>query len=107
MKNFVQTGERLVFFPDHDVEPGELVIQGDLAGVAFSRYAVADGDGVVCDLTGVYELPKATGAWAQGEKLYWDADNGVATTAEGDNFIGHAADVATAEAETGMVRLKG
>lgn len=107
MQNFHQNGSRLRLYPDAGVKAGQIVIVGDLIGVAFANYDVADGDGVICDLEGVYTLPKATGAWAQGQKLYVDAATGNVTATESAAFIGHAADVATADAADGLVRLKG
>ncbi len=108
MKNFQQDGKRLRLYPAESVKSGEVVIVGGLVGVAFTNYDVADEDGVVCDLVGVYALPKATGAWAQGAEVYWDATAKTATvTAGGNTLIGHAADVATADAAEGSVRLKG
>ncbi len=108
MQNFQQNGERLRLYPAESVKSGDVVIVGGLVGIAFSHYDVADEDGVICDLVGVYSLPKATGAWTQGAEVYWDAANKVATTAaSGNTLIGHAADVATADAALGFVRLKG
>ncbi len=107
MQNFHQKGERLRLFPSASVKTGQVVVVGDLVGVAFANYDIADGDGVVCDLEGVYTLLKAQGAWTQGQKLYVDATAGTVTATETDVFIGHAADVATADAAEGLVRLKG
>ncbi|MDR1518797.1 MAG: DUF2190 family protein [Planctomycetota bacterium] len=116
MKNFAQTGSRLRLFPSVDVAAGEVVTVGGLVGIAFANYQVADGDGVVCDLSGVYELPKAAGAWTQGQKIYYNHVNKIATTAADNGLssgskveyavIGLAADVATADAVTGQVLLK-
>lgn len=107
MQNFQQNGARLRLYPAASVKAGQIVVIGDLIGVAFTNYDIADGEGVVCDLEGVYMLPKATGAWAQGQRLYVDTATGSVTTAEFTAFIGHAADVATADAAEGLVRLKG
>lgn len=108
MQNFYQNGDRLRLYPAASVKSGDVVIVGGLVGVAFGNYDVADEDGVICDLAGVYSVPKATGAWAQGAEIHWDATNKVATTtAAGNTLIGHAADVATVDAALGFVRLKG
>ena len=108
MQNYQQNGKRLRLFPDKNVKSGDIVSVGDLVGVAFANYDVADGDGVICDLEGVYLLRKAAGAFAQGQNLYVAGTGGEVTTTEtGNIFIGHAADVATADAPEGSVRLKG
>ncbi len=107
MQNFQQDGNRLRLFPDKSVKSGDLVIVGDLVGVAFGNYDVEDGDGVVCDLDGVYSLPKSTGALTQGQKLYAAGTGEAVTSAEGGVFVGHAADVATGDAAEASVRLKG
>lgn len=113
MQNYRQNGERLKFFPAESLKPGDLFVEGDLAAVALGNYDVDtdSADGVIGALKGVHDLPKGAGAWMQGQKLYQDATNPrtvVATDNSGANvFIGHAADVATADATTGSVRLKG
>lgn len=108
MKNFQQNGERLRLFPAIDVKAGDLVVVGELAGVAFNNYEVADGDGVVCSLTGVFGLTKDVGAWTQGQPLYGkEGETTIYTTSAGNVLIGHAADATTNDATEGPVRLKG
>lgn len=108
MQNFQQRGERLRLYPSDSVKAGEVVVVGEFTGVAFANYDVADEDGVVCDLVGVYTLPKATGAWAQGQQLYYSTSTKtVGTIQAGAVFIGHAAEPATNDASSGSVRLKG
>ena len=108
MKNYVQRGERLRLYPTGSVTAGQIVVVGGIVGVAFSDYDIATGDGVICDLYGVYDLPKITGAWTQGVPVYWDADNKQATTvADGNTYIGLAADVAVSDAEFGSVLVNG
>ena len=108
MKNYLQRGERLRLYPTESVTAGQIVIVGGIVGVAFSNYDVATGEGVICDLYGVYELPKATGAWAQWDAIYWDAAAKKATTvATGNTLIGVAADVAVVDAEFGPILVNG
>lgn len=71
---------------------------GDLFGVA--AVTAPEGDPFELAVSGVYTLPKAAGAIAQGVKVYWSAANSnVTTTASGNTLIGHAvgayADAAT------------
>lgn len=72
MKNFLQSGDTVVIASaPEDVDSGEFIKLGMLSGVAV--HAAASGAEVSLKRTGVFELPKATGAaWAQGAKLYWD-----------------------------------
>ena len=74
MKNFVETGERVVVAAPEDASSGEFLVVGGLFGVA--EFAADSGDDVVLLRRGVFSLPKATGAaWSQGDRLYWDAGN--------------------------------
>lgn len=108
MQNFQQRGEHLRLYPSDSVKAGEVVVVGEFVGVAFGNYDIADEEGVVCDMVGVYELPKATGAWTQGQKLFYNATAKTVGTVETDAvFIGHAAEPATNDAAFGSVRLKG
>lgn len=108
MRNFIQNGERLRLYPTDSVMSGDVVVVGDFVGVAFANYDIDDGDGVICDLAGIYDLPKAVGAWTQGQKLYYDKAAKNVTAAEAGNVpIGHAAEPATNDAGFGSVRLKG
>lgn len=71
------------------VKGGDLVVVGEIAGVA-----VSDGDGVnirAVQTQGVFNLPKGNSVFAQGAKVYWDATNSVTTsTASGNKLIGYA-----------------
>lgn len=108
MKNFQQEGRRLRLYPDRSVTSGELVIIGDLAGVASGNYDIDRGDGIVCDLEGVFMQPKVVGAWSQGQRLYYrDTEKKLTTVESGNTFVGHAADAATNDSPEGPVRLKG
>lgn len=88
MKNFKQIPLMIHTVTANTVKGGDLVVLGDLAGVA-----VADGNGTdlaAVQLQGVFELPKgATFTFTQGAKCYWDATNKVVTsTASGNKLIG-------------------
>lgn len=72
MKNFLESGEFAVIaaMPEA-VDSGEFIKVGELSGVAQAAYdSGAEG---VLKRQGVFDLPKAAVAFAQGDKLYWDA----------------------------------
>ena len=87
---FVQAGEAVDYTPGADVAAGDVVVQGDLVGVA-PRPIAANALGALA-VGGVFEFPKATGtgkAIAAGKKVYWDATNKQATeTSSGNTFLG-------------------
>lgn len=72
MKNFTQTGDNITLpAPSGGVTSGELVIVGNLPGVAFTS-AEAGAD-VVLATSGVFELPKrATSTFASGGVVSYD-----------------------------------
>ena len=87
---FVQEGSAVDYTPSADVAAGDVVVQGDLAGVA-PRPITANTLGSLA-VAGVFEFPKAAGtgkAIAAGKKVYWDATNKQATeTSSGNTFLG-------------------
>ena len=87
---FVQEGGAVDYTPSADVAAGDVVVQGDLVGVA-PRPIAASALGALA-VGGIFEFPKATGtgkAIAAGKKVYWDATNKVATeTSSGNTFLG-------------------
>jgi predicted RecA/RadA family phage recombinase len=104
---FVQEGGAVDYTPSADVAAGDVVVQGDLVGVA-GRPIAANALGALA-VGGVFEFPKATGtgkAIAAGKKVYWDATNKQATeTSSGNTFLGKTI-AATADADaTVRVRL--
>lgn len=89
MKNFVKIGEVLDYTADANILSGDLVIKGDLVGVAVTD--IANGEVGSVNLKGVYKFPKVTGAITQGAKLYWVvADKSLTTTASGNTLVGVA-----------------
>lgn len=89
--NFVREGKVLNYTPSgSNIISGALVIMGNIAGVAVTD--IADGNTGAVYISGVFLLPKASGAITQGAKLYWDSTNSnVTTTASGNAIIGVAA----------------
>ncbi len=102
---FVHDGDTIDFTPGADVAAGEVVVQGDLIGVA--RTALPANQPGALSVRGVYDLAKNTGvAYTAGQILYWDDTNNVVTaTASGNKQIGKAVRAATTTDTTVRVRL--
>lgn len=112
MRNYIQAGDTIeVTAPSSsgniDVVSGAVVLVGSVIGVAVADAEM--GDPVQLKLTGVFELPKATGtAWAVGDKIYWDfADQNCNKSSSGNSLLGICTEAAISGAEVGKVRLNG
>jgi predicted RecA/RadA family phage recombinase len=71
---FSHDGNAVDYTPSSDVAAGDVVVQGDLIGITRTPIA-ANAPGSLA-VTGVFDLPKATGAStaiAAGTKVFWDA----------------------------------
>lgn len=104
---FVHEGKTIDYTPAADIALGEVVVQGDLVGVAV-RPIAANTLGSLA-VTGVFDFAKATGVGtgiAAGASGYWDNTNNVATTtAAGNKLLGKVVKAA-ADADTAVrVRL--
>jgi predicted RecA/RadA family phage recombinase len=106
---FKQRGECVNYVPTTDTTAGDVVVQGDLVGIA-KLDIKANTLGAIA-LTGVFAIPKATGSGEEipaGTKLYWDAGNGVVTDddASGANkYLGKSILAAGDDESTVEVRL--
>ncbi|SFQ66535.1 Predicted phage recombinase, RecA/RadA family [Roseivivax halotolerans] len=106
MKNYIQAGNVLTFTAAAEIKAGQGVMQGALFGVASTD--AATGDDFEAAVTGVFELPKASGALTKGQKAYWSTANGNVTgTASGNNLIGAVSEPAADAASAVRVRLNG
>jgi predicted RecA/RadA family phage recombinase len=105
MKNFLQKGEIVTVPAPADVSSGDFVTVGGFAGVA--QMDAASGDDVAIVRTGIFTLPKATGAaWAKGDPLYWAAGTSKFTTVASGNLpAGVAAEAAESADTEGAVAL--
>jgi len=66
-----------------------------LSKVDNTKTDIADGKTGAVHVTGVFSVPKASGAINQGAKLYWSAANSnLTTTATGNTIVGVAASAA-------------
>ena len=87
---FVHEGAAIDYTPTADVAAGDVVVQGDLVGVA--KLDIKAGKLGALAVEGVFDFAKATGvgtAIAVGAILYWnDAANQATTSATGNKQIG-------------------
>lgn len=103
---FIHEGKSIDYTPSADVTAGDVVVQGDLIGVA-SRSIVFGHLGAL-QVDGVFDFPKTAGtgeAIAVGTKVYWDATNTVATaTASTHKYLGKT--IAAAGDNDTLVRVR-
>jgi len=94
------------------IKPGQVVVIGTLVGVALVYIAAGESGSVAIEE--VYEVPKATGAIAQGAAVYWDADgnpvggvagSGAIVTTPTDNTLAGKAFAGVAS-DAAVVRVK-
>ncbi|MFA6134566.1 MAG: DUF2190 family protein [Phycisphaerae bacterium] len=106
---FVQDGESIDYTPTSAVAAGDVVVQGDLIGVAKTPIA-ANALGSLA-VWGVFDVPKATtggSGLTAGTTVYWDATNKVATTTStGNKQLGKVVTAAADADATVRVRLDG
>lgn len=107
---FIHDGKSIDHNPGADVSAGDVVVQNDLVGIA--KLDIASGALGSLAVTGVFDLPKATGvgeAIGAGAKVYWDAGNTVATTdpaAGANKYLGKTVRAAGDDDATVRVRLE-
>jgi predicted RecA/RadA family phage recombinase len=104
MRNYIQPGVNLTLPAPAAVASGEVVVIGDIHGVAAGD--AASGAPVDLVTEGVFELPKVSAlAIAIGDKVYWQAaEKLVSKTASGNTLIGVA--VTAAANPSGTVNVK-
>lgn len=104
---FIHDGNSIDYTPSADVAAGDVVVQGDLIGVAKTPIA-ANTLGALA-VTGVFDFLKNCGggqAITVGAKCYWDATNQLATTtASGNTYIGKCIKAAADNDLTVRIRM--
>jgi len=102
---FAHEGGCIDHTPAGDLAAGEVVVQGDLVGVA--RTAIAAGTPGSLAVAGVFDFAKAGGvAYTVGQILYWDdAANVVTTTSAGNKQLGKVVRAAATTDTTVRLRL--
>jgi len=103
---FVIDGQHIDYTPTTAVAAGEVVVLGDLIGVAKSPIA-ANTRGALT-VMGVFDFAKATGtAFPPGTIVYWDNTNKVVTaTPTGNKLLGKVVRAAFPSDTTVRVRLQ-
>jgi predicted RecA/RadA family phage recombinase len=102
---FIQEGAAIDYTPGADVTAGDVIVQGDLVGVA--RFDIKSGVLGALAVTGVFDFAKATNvAYTVGTILYWDDTNNIVTaTATGNKQVGKVVRAAATTDPTVRVRL--
>lgn len=109
MKNFVQNGDYIDFTAGATITSGQLVQMGSLHGVSVTD--VANGAKGVLARTGVFNLPKQTGAStdavaAAGDPVYFKTGKVTGNSDSGANkLVGYAMTAAVQSAATVDVLL--
>ena len=78
---FIHDGHSIDYAPGSAVSAGDVVVQGDLIGVA--KRAIAAAALGALAVAGVFDFPKTAGtgeAISAGAKIYWDVGDSVAKT---------------------------
>ena len=81
---FIHHGDAVDYVPASDVSAGDVVVQGDLIGVAKRDHPA--GHTAALAVVGIFDITKATGggtAIAAGVDVYWDEGNQQATADAG------------------------
>ncbi len=106
---FVSDGNAIDYTPTADVVADQVVVQGDLVGIAHAP--IPAGQLGALAVAGVFDVAKQAGAGATfsaGDKVYWDAANKVAVTTDGggaNKLLGKAVANAADGDSTVRVRL--
>ena len=104
---FIHEGRQIEFTPTVAVAAGQVVVNGDLVGIACGPIAANVAGTLIVD--GVFDFPKQVGASTAvvlGTSLYWDVANQRATaTATGNKLIGKCTRAATDAASAVRIRL--
>ncbi len=103
----VQEGNSIDYTPGAAVAAGDVIVQGELVGVARTPIA-ANALGSLA-VEGVFDFTKAAGASTAltvGANVYWDdTNNRVTTTATGNKLIGKVVKAAGDNDATVRVRM--
>ncbi len=104
---FVHEGASIDYTPAADVAAGDVVVQGDLVGVA--KLDIKAGKLGALAVEGVFDFTKATGvgtAIGVGTLVYWnDTTHQATTTATGNKLIGKCVRAASDNNATVRVKL--
>lgn len=98
-------GDIIDYLPASNVNAGDVIVQGDLIGIA--TVPIAANTLGALRVRGLFVMPKPSGtAITAGTKLYWDATNQRVATTDGagaNKYLGKAAAAAAAADTTILV----
>ena len=106
---FIHEGDAIDHTPGSDITAGDVVVQGELVGVA--KKDIKSGDLGALAVKGVFDFPKEAGGgvtFSTGDKGYWDDGNDEVVTSDGggaNKLIGKAVADAADNDDTVRVRL--
>lgn len=106
---FVQAGDAIDYTPVADVAPGDVIVLGDLIGIA--RVAIPAETLGALAVVGVFAVAKGVGAgvtFSTGGLVYWDDTNKLAVATDGsgaNKLLGKAIAAAGDDDATVRVRL--
>ena len=107
---YVRAGASIDHTPGSAVSAGDVVVQGDLVGVA-KLGIEADRIGALA-VEGIFDFAKEAGGgvtFTVGQKAYWDDTNNVAVTTDGggaNKYVGKAVKAAADADSTVRLRLE-
>ena len=107
---FVHDGKSIDYTPGGDVSAGDVVVQGDLIGIA--KLDIAAGALGALAVAGVFDVPKTAcvgEAIGAGVKVYWDVAESVAKTDDesgANKYLGKTVAAAGDDDATVRVRLE-
>ena len=105
---YLSPGATVDYTPSSAVTAGDVIVQGDLVGVATQAIAASVLGALA--VAGRFLFPKgvtSTDALTAGSKVYWNASSEVVTTTVGSNkYVGKVVTAAAAATATVEVRLE-
>ena len=102
---FIQTGNSIDYTPSSDVSAGDVVIVGNIVGIA--KLDIPANTAGAISLTGCFQIYKDDVDISIGDAIYWDETESLATTASyGNTFIGRSVTAQIAADPSVIVRLE-
>ena len=106
---YIQRGDSVDFIPKSDVKAGDVIVQGELVGIA--KLDIPAGNLGALAVTGVFEMSKVSSLIEAGSKVYWDGSKVTKSADDGQTppakyaLLGKSISQAEATDETILVRL--
>ena len=100
---FYKEGKVVDYTPAAAVAAGDIVIIGDIVGIA--KLDIAAGERGALALEGIFAVAKGSTAFDFGDKVDFSAQSDVATAVDTDTLIGVATAAAAASDATVLVKI--